>query len=48
MPVSYTHLLQLKVMQKSGFTRDQLENMKSPMDRIDLEKVIFPFIKRCV
>lgn len=24
-------LLQLKVMQKSGFTRDQLENMKSPM-----------------
>lgn len=38
-------LLQLKVMQKSGFTRDQLENMKSPMDRIDLEKVIFPFIK---
>ena len=38
-------LLQLKVMQKSGLSKDQLENMKSPMDRIDLEKVIFPFIK---
>lgn len=32
-------------MQKSGLSKDQLENMKSPMDRIDLEKVIFPFIK---
>ena len=38
-------LLQLKVMQKANLSKDQLENMKSPVDRVDLEKVIFPWIK---
>ena len=38
-------LLQLKVMQKTGLTKYQLENMKSPAEYVDLEKVIFPWIK---
>lgn len=38
-------LLQLKVMEKTGLNKKQLENMKSPADYVDLEKVIFPWIK---
>lgn len=38
-------LLQLKVMEKIGLNKKQLENMKSPADYVDLEKVIFPWIK---
>lgn len=38
-------LLQLKVMQKTNLSKKQLENMKSPIDFVDLEKVIFPWIK---
>lgn len=38
-------LLQLKVMEKTGLNKKQLENMKSPADCVDLEKVIFPWIK---
>lgn len=38
-------LLQLKVMEKTGLNKKQLENMKSPANYVDLEKVIFPWIK---
>lgn len=38
-------LLQLKVMEKTGLNKRQLENMKSPANYVDLEKVIFPWIK---
>ena len=38
-------LLQLKVMEKTGLNKKQLENMKSPANHVDLEKVIFPWIK---
>ena len=38
-------LLQLKVMEKIGLNKKQLENMKSPANYVDLEKVIFPWIK---
>lgn len=38
-------LLQLKVMKKTGLNKKQLENMKSPANYVDLEKVIFPWIK---
>lgn len=38
-------LLQLKVMEKTGLNKKQLENMKSPADYVDLEKVIFSWIK---
>ena len=38
-------LLQLKVMEKTGLNKKQLKNMKSPADYVDLEKVIFPWIK---
>lgn len=38
-------LLQLKVMEKTGLNKKQLENMKSPADYVDLKKVIFPWIK---
>ena len=38
-------LLQLKVMEKTGLNKKQLENMKSPANYVDLEKIIFPWIK---
>lgn len=38
-------LLQLKVIEKTGLNKKQLENMKSPANYVDLEKVIFPWIK---
>lgn len=38
-------LLQLKVMEKTRLNKKQLENMKSPANYVDLEKVIFPWIK---
>lgn len=38
-------LLQLKVMKKTGLNKRQLENMKSPANYVDLEKVIFSWIK---
>lgn len=38
-------LLKIKYMEYTNITKEQLEKLSSPIDYVDLEKVIFPWIK---
>lgn len=38
-------LLKMKYMEYAGITKEQLDKLSSPADFVDLEKVIFPWIK---